>query len=235
LNAQTIVLLAVVAAAGGCAASGRGGGTGAAESAPAGQTPREVAVEFNAACRAGDVERAMSLALAPSEADREHVRSLVAMRSATERLRGAVAERFGPEAAAEPDFRLSDDEAFERAVSHAGDGGVSAGEGLMVIVMLAALRESARENGGDLAAAATPLTRRGGRWLVDARQAKPGGAGYTPGPRFNFLLARAADQTAADVRAGKFAEAKEMATAFQSLVMSELLRDVLPPPARPVQ
>jgi hypothetical protein len=37
------------------------------------------------------------------------------------------------------------------------------------------------------------------------------------------------------VRAGKFAEAKEMATAFQSLVMSELLRDVLPPPARPVQ
>jgi hypothetical protein len=60
---------------------------------------------------------------------------------------------------------------------------------------------------------------------------KPNCAGYGPGPRFNLLLARAANQTAADVRAGKFADPKEMATAFQGLVMSELLHDLLPPPA----
>jgi hypothetical protein len=228
LNALAIVLLAVVASAGGCVASGSGGGPGAAESAPAGEAARDVAREFDAACRAGDVGRAMSLSLAPTEADREHVRSLVALRSASERLRGAVAERFGPEVA-RPDPGLADDEAFKEAVRHAGDGGVSGGEGLMVIVMLAALREAARENGGDPAAAATPLTRHGGRWLVDARQAKPNGVGYTPGPRFNFRLARAADQTAADVRAGKFADPDEMLTAFQNRVLSESLRDLLPP------
>jgi hypothetical protein len=95
----------------------------------------------------------------------------------------------------------------------------------MVILMIAALRDAARL---DEVPPGAGVVRRGGRWLVDARQAAPGGPGYTPDPRVNRALARAAAETAAEVEAGKFADPGAAADAFRHRAMVEALRDVVP-------
>jgi hypothetical protein len=177
---------------------------------------------FNAACRAGDVEQAIALAYAPTEMDRESLRSMVAVGSATERLRTAVAEHFGPDADYEVDFGLPRDEEFDDAVERIAGGGREAR------VVMAAWKNAAPTEAD--AVGTTRLIRRDRRWLIDARLRGADGDEHRRGILLNRLFARSADLTMKDVKAGKFSEPNEVAGAFRARPFGdhEAFRDLLP-------
>lgn len=194
---------------------------GAAQPAPA--SPREVVKAFNAACRVGDYERALALSHAPTDSGQEYLRSVVSLGSSTERLRKAVAERFGPAAEYELDFGLPRDEEFDDAVERIAKGGNDA------MVVMAAWKDVPPSDEND--EGVTRLVRRAGRWLVDSR---PRGEGVDQLPQaitMNRVFARSADLIASEVRAGKYAEPSDVAGAFRSRPFSDIepFRDLLPP------
>lgn len=191
---------------------------------PAAASPKAVARAFNAACRTGDVERALSFVYAATEAERDAVRAAVGAAVAMERLRKAVAERWGPAAEYELDFGMPRDEEFDDAVERV--------EGDRAWVTMAEWKDL--NDPKRLKAASTGLVRRGGRWLLDVHGV-PGTQGWGDDPRHAALLARAfersADLTVAEVKAGKYSEPSEVAGAFRSRPFTdeEAFRDLIPP------
>jgi hypothetical protein len=178
---------------------------------------------FNAACRAGDYEKVLALGHAPTDSDREYLRSVVTLGSATERLRKAVAERFGPAAEYELDFGLPRDEESDDAVERIADGGNEA------MVVMAAWKDVPLSDEHD--EGVTRLVRRAGRWFVDSR---PRGEGVGQLPQaitMNRVFARSADLTVPEVKAGKYVEPSDVAGAFRSRPFADIepFRDLLPP------
>ena len=198
-------------------------GHSAGAALPATASPKQVVKAFNAACGAGDHERALALSYAPAETDRQYVRSVVALGSATERLRKAVAETFGPAAEYELDLGLPRDEEFDDAVERIGSGGKEA------TVVMAAWKDVPRS--GDGAAGLTRLIRRAGRWRIDARLRDEDREQLPQAIMLNRVFARSADLTASDVKAGKYADPADVAGAFRSRPLSDAaaFRDLLPP------
>lgn len=190
---------------------------------PATASPTEVVKAFLAACRAGDYERALALSYAPTELDREHLRSGVEFAAATERLRKAVAEHFGPAAEYELDFGMPRDVEFDDAVERIASGGEEA------TVVMAAYKDVPPSDEDTVGV--IRLVRRDGRWLVGGR---PRGEGVDQLPNtitLNRMFARSADLTVPEVKAGKYAEPSDVAGAFRSRPFNDIepFRDLLPP------
>jgi hypothetical protein len=169
-------------------------------------TPVEVARAYNAACKAGDLNTAATLAQAETKEEREYLRSAVEVAAATERLKRTVAERFGKDADLEVDFGLPADEEFDDAAAR-----VEGDRATVVMGEWKDVKDLSADHPGTVR-----LRRVGGRWRVEPA---PGGADAATELRdqtlMNRVFARSADLTAAEVRAGKFKTPADVAGAFR--------------------
>jgi hypothetical protein len=195
-------------------------------------TPREVARAYNAAANAGDLCRALQLADASTELRRDLVRSVVNVGSALERLRKAVADRFGADTEYELEFGLPYDEEFDDAAERI--------DGDRAFVIMAGDAKHARRP--EDAQGTTRLVRLGGRWLVvpeppDADQR----AGKEPADEeiraaivMNQVFARSARLTLEKLKSGAFSEPSDVSGSLVDLPFSDpdAFKDLVPPEAQ---
>jgi hypothetical protein len=169
-------------------------------------TPRQVARAFNAACKRGDRPTALRLAHTDAPAERDLVNSAVDVAAALERLRNAVAARFGPDAPFELDFGLPYDEEFDDAAERiTGD---------TALVVMAAWKDTAVPNPDG--PGVTRLTRRAGQWLVETHPPNATPRDLRDTVTFNRTGIRAADQTRRALQAGKFKEPSDVGGALRA-------------------
>jgi hypothetical protein len=186
---------------------------------PTASTPVDVARAYNAACKAGDLKTATALARAETKEEREYLRSVVELGAATERLKRAVAERFGKDADLELDFGLPADEEFDDAAAR-----VEGDRATVVMGEWKDVKDLPADHPGTVR-----LRRVGGLWRVEPA---PGGADAVAELRNQTLMdrvfARSADLTAAEVRTGKFKTPADVAGAFRGRPFDhpEIFRDL---------
>ena len=233
---NTFLLLAVLltqALAAGCnpraaqppgAASASDAPSATTTPAAAPATPKEVARAFNAATKAGDEEGVLALADVTTDDQRELVRAAVRTTAAIERLRRAVAERFGAAAEYELDFGAPRDEEFDDAEERV--------TGERALVVMANYKDVKEIN--ESAPGVTRLVRRDERWLVDMSLSDDSDPDGRHALVLSRLYERAAELTIADVKAGKYAEPSDVAGAFTSRPFDEpeAFKDLVPPEMR---
>ena len=169
--------------------------------------PLQVARAFNVACKRGDHKTALRLARIDSRTERELVRSVVDVGTATERLKKAVAERFGPDAEYETDFGLPYDEEFDDAVQRV--------RGDEALVIMAAWKD-VKDPDPDSGSGVTRLTLRAGHWLVEVHPRKATDQEIRGMATLNQHLVRAAHRTLRDLKAGKYTAPSDVGGALRS-------------------
>jgi hypothetical protein len=125
--------------------------------------------------------------------------------AATERLRNADGDSFGPDAVYETDFGLPYDEEFDDAVERR--------HGDEALVLMAAWKDVADPQPDG--AGVTRLTLRAGRWLIELHPRDAADDEIRATTMLNQALTRAADRTLRDLKAGKFAEPSEVGGAMR--------------------
>ena len=169
-------------------------------------TPVQVARAFNAACRQGDRATALRLARIDTRTERELAQSMIDAGAATERLRNAVGDRFGPDAVYETDFGLPYDEEFDDAVERI--------HGEEALVLMAAWKDVPDPQPDGVGV--TRLTRRTGQWLVELHPRDATEEEIRATTTLNRYLVGAADRTLRLLKAGRFAEPSEVGGAMRS-------------------